>query len=303
MENGDTVSPRGYETKEVVPLTVISEDPRERYIDRTALNASFMLRESSDIFNGLNPGYVCRYNSVMNQFKNKFGNFDGAYGPRIRFMSGHDQLERVVEELEKDPDSRRAVITIHNSLFENYSGKDVACTMSLQYLVRDGKLDSIAHMRSNDMLLGFTYDTHAFQWLQEVIAGFLGLELGSYTHIDNSAHIYSRNFDAVDSIIRKYESIYENGFEPLSALVDRKTFEKDWDLKEKVEELGRNHKFDEALEIMENGFLTDYYKAWAGVMVFADAYRAERKDVCTEILEKDFVKNEWKKWLLRKHEA
>jgi thymidylate kinase len=53
-------------------------------------------------------------------------------------------------------------------------------------------------MRSNDIVLGFTYDIFAFTMFQEMMANELGLELGTYYHNVGSMHIYQKNFNLLD---------------------------------------------------------------------------------------------------------
>lgn len=119
-----------------------------------------------------------------------------AYGRYLRDIP-HDQINRVISMLEENPDTRRAIINIHQAGVEDYDKGDVACTIYLHPIIRDGKLHMTANMRSQDMLWGYPYDTQAFQWIQEVIAGILDVDLGSYTHIMNSCHYYTDREDEV----------------------------------------------------------------------------------------------------------
>ena len=50
-------------------------------------------------------------------------------------------------------------------------------------------------MRSNDLWLGFPYDVFQFTCMQVLMSMELGIELGSYTHIAGSLHMYKRDFD------------------------------------------------------------------------------------------------------------
>ena len=71
--------------------------------------------------------------------------------------------------------------------------KDLPCTISLQYLIREGALHCIVYMRSNDLWLGFPYDVFCFTAFQTKLAMELGVKLGTYTHIAGSLHLYERN--------------------------------------------------------------------------------------------------------------
>lgn len=117
------------------------------------------------------------------------------YGFLIKDAYGFDQYEYCKELLRKDINSRQAVIHIKmpRNTIENPTN-DLNCTVCLQFLVRDGKLYCITYMRSNDLWLGFPYDVFQFTCIQIRMAMELGLDIGSYTHIAGSLHIYERDF-------------------------------------------------------------------------------------------------------------
>nr|ACA14348.1 CMP 5-hydroxymethylase [Streptomyces rimofaciens] len=116
-----------------------------------------------------------------------------AYGPRIfrHPAGGVNQWENVVKTLTDDPDSKRAVIQIFDprelAVADNI---DVACTLALQFLIRDGLLCGIGYMRANDAFRGAVSDVFSFTFLQEFTARYLGLGIGTYHHVVGSVHIY-----------------------------------------------------------------------------------------------------------------
>ena len=113
------------------------------------------------------------------------------------------QFESVVSTLRRDPDSRRAIFTILGGEDINVSDSlGLPCTVSLQVLVRDGKLSMHAMMRSCDAYRGLPYDLFFFTLLQELIAATLGLELGSYTHSAASAHIYESDVSKAERCLQ-----------------------------------------------------------------------------------------------------
>lgn len=117
------------------------------------------------------------------------------YGFLIKDAYGFDQYEYCKELLRKDINSRQAVIHIKmpRNTIENPTN-DLNCTVCLQFLVRDWKLYCTTYMRSNDLWLGFPYDVFQFTCIQIRMAMELGLDIGSYTHIAGSLHIYERDF-------------------------------------------------------------------------------------------------------------
>lgn len=118
----------------------------------------------------------------------------GAYGPKIA-----DRYTAVIDMLRKNPSSRQATIILwgEDTLEQALLGGrgDIPCTVALLFLARNGRLHLSAHMRSNDIWLGFPYDVFGFCALQILIAQSLGLEPGWYQHSAMSLHLYDRNKD------------------------------------------------------------------------------------------------------------
>lgn len=79
----------------------------------------------------------------------------GAYGPRIV-----EQLSYILDCFRKDIYTRQAVIEIWRP--NPRDSKDIPCTLSLQFLHREGKFHCIATMRSSDLWLGFPFDVFSF---------------------------------------------------------------------------------------------------------------------------------------------
>lgn len=116
---------------------------------------------------------------------------NSAYGYRIFEYFGFNQWEHIKKLLKEDPYSRQAIIHIKDA--SNKPTKDLPCTISLHYQIRDNLLHSTAYMRSNDIWLGFPYDVFAFTSLQVKLAMELGVDLGFYNHIAGSLHLYENN--------------------------------------------------------------------------------------------------------------
>jgi thymidylate synthase len=124
------------------------------------------------------------------------------YGARIQNAvceeSGErfNQLEMVEHLLTIDPASRQAVIHIKQPRdLVLHPSKDVNCTVCLQFFIRDGKLYLTTYMRSNDLWMGFPNDVFQFTCIQIYLAMRLGVQLGTYTHIAGSLHLYQRDYE------------------------------------------------------------------------------------------------------------
>jgi thymidylate synthase len=127
------------------------------------------------------------------------------YGKSIFTPHGRNpsQWTTILRMLQKDPDSRRAVldfrITDQQTQFSD--APDVACASTLQLLIRGNRLNAVAVMRSNDVIWGLPYDIFVLTMFQEMAAQELGLELGWYHHHAASLHIYDRHLSLARTIL------------------------------------------------------------------------------------------------------
>lgn len=156
------------------------------------LSYKFMAAEAWWIISGKNDvASISKYCKNIANFSDNGKDFFGAYGPKI-----NSQIGEAMRRLLIDSDTRQAVCNIWR---ENPpETKDVPCTLSVQWLLRDGKLHCIDTMRSNDVWLGFPYDVFNFSMLSWVIVEHLRrhgkkVELGSLTLNAGSHHVYERD--------------------------------------------------------------------------------------------------------------
>ncbi|MDR0459144.1 MAG: thymidylate synthase [Coriobacteriales bacterium] len=112
-----------------------------------------------------------------------------------RMTKPEDQLAFVIDELQRNPEmsSRRAVIGIRDNARDSQLANP-ACLQSIQFLVRDGKLDICVLFRSNDFAQAFFMNAFALICLQERLAEQLGVPVGTYAQTSNSMHVYQQNF-------------------------------------------------------------------------------------------------------------
>ena len=113
------------------------------------------------------------------------------------------QLERVVEILKRKRDSRRAVVQLFDSQDLAGAHKNVPCTCTLQFMVRDGELHLIVYMRSNDAIWGLTHDVFCFTMLQEIVSRELEVDLGLYRHMVGSLHLYECHQEEARSFLKE----------------------------------------------------------------------------------------------------
>lgn len=137
--------------------------------------------------------FISNYGKIWSKLSDDGITNNSAYGYILRYKHGFNQIDKMIELLKKDPNSRRAVININVPNDEVIETHDEMCTIALQFLLRDGKLNATGIMRSNDLWTGTPYDIFYFTELQKYIANELDVEYGTYTHFVSSLHIYNRN--------------------------------------------------------------------------------------------------------------
>lgn len=118
-----------------------------------------------------------------------------AYGPRLFDWRERNQVDRVLRLLRQKDSSRRAVIQLFDLTDLDEGQPEAACTCTLQFLIRDGMLHTLASMRSNDAFWGVPHDFFCFTMLQEILARSLGVDVGSYKHMVGSLHLYDEHRD------------------------------------------------------------------------------------------------------------
>ena len=190
---------RGGSTQELLHAAFTIQDPRQRWVvaRQPALNPAFAIAEIVWILSGRNDSAFLNYwNSQLPKFAGSGNLYHGAYGFRLRHKFGIDQLERAYQALRHNPDGRQVVLQIWDpeADFPDTRGwpvnPDIPCSISSLLKIRNGKLEWMQIIRSNDLFRGVPYNFIQFTSMQEVLAGWLGIELGSYNQLSDSLHLY-----------------------------------------------------------------------------------------------------------------
>lgn len=194
LSEGSTVSPRGNLTKEILQRTMIV-DMRKPVLTSPArkLSYQFMAAEAFWILSGDNRvETISPYNQRIKDFSDDGIFFFGAYGPRIK-----SQLSYVIDKLVEDQSSRQAGLTIWR---ENPPPtKDVPCTVSIFFSIRESLLNVHVFMRSSDVWLGVPYDVFNFSMLGHMVCCLLSLRdifvsPGEVFLTAASSHLYERDW-------------------------------------------------------------------------------------------------------------
>ncbi|NYF09918.1 thymidylate synthase [Leifsonia sp. AK011] len=199
---GAEVTVRGMPTRELLARTVSLARPTERCITIPGRrnDCALAIAETMWVLQGRNDlEFLSRYVERAPNYSDDGGKtWRAAYGPRLRrwgASSGDsvDQIREVYDLLRRDPSSRRAVIALFDPAQDFIEiTNDVPCNNWLHFLIRDGRLDLNIVVRSNDVIWGFS-GINTFEWsvLHEMLAFWLGVEVGKATFFISSLHLYT----------------------------------------------------------------------------------------------------------------
>lgn len=201
---GHESAPRGMRIKEVLACAATIDLDQPIVVEPLRdLGYKFMAAEAAWILSGDNRvSTISPFARHIKDFSDDGVFYFGAYGPKII-----EQLSYVCQKLAEDNDTRQAVLTIWRE--KPGQTKDVPCTISAQWFIRDGQIHCIDTMRSSDLWLGWPYDIFNFSMLTHYIRLLLrehyGITVGAgtLTLFAGSQHIYERNFDAVERILNE----------------------------------------------------------------------------------------------------
>jgi len=139
--------------------------------------------------------------SIWDEWADEEGNLGPIYGHQWRSWPGKgdetiDQIAQVVEEIRKNPNSRRLVVTAWNPA----DIPEMAlppCHCLFQFYVQDGRLSCQLYQRSGDVFLGVPFNIASYALLTHMIAHVTGLQVGDFIHTLGDAHIYLNHLDQV----------------------------------------------------------------------------------------------------------
>lgn len=190
------------------PGTLISHyhNPQNRMLFAPGRDANpfFHIFESLWMLAGRNDvAFPAHYVPHMKTFSDDGLTFNGAYGYRWRHAFGMDQIELIVKELHRNPQSRRVYLQMWDARLDlQYGmdgGKDACCNLGAKFEIDDdGRLNMWVNCRSNDMILGgYGANVVHFSFLQEYIVDRLralgsSIEMGFYEQISMNAHVYEK---------------------------------------------------------------------------------------------------------------
>jgi thymidylate synthase len=201
LEKGQTVG----NTKELNNFSFTLTDINNNIINIRNISKSYLFGELLWYMTARNDiDFIQKFSGFWGRISDDGVTSNSAYGHILFKRHGFNQVDKIIELLMTDNNSRRAVLNLNVPNPNVIETKDEICTIALQMYIRDGKLHCTGIMRSNDIWLGTPYDVAFFTELQKYIAHRVGVECGTYTHFVTSIHAYDRNFDDLkDVLIRK----------------------------------------------------------------------------------------------------
>ncbi len=181
--------------------------------------------------------------SIWDEWADESGELGPVYGYQWRSWptpdGGHiDQISQVVEQIRRNPDSRRLIVSAWN-VADVDKMKLPPCHAFFQFYVADGKLSCQLYQRSADIFLGVPFNIASYALLTLMVAQVCGLRPGDFVHTLGDAHLYLNHLDqtreqlarvprslptmrinpAVDDIFSfKYEDFTLEGYDPHPAI-------------------------------------------------------------------------------------
>ena len=140
------------------------------------------------------------------------GNINSNYGHLVFADKYHNQYKKAFDELQKNPDSRRAQMVYNRPSiwveFDEGGKSDFICTNAQTFYIRDGILHMVSQMRSNDVVFGYKND---YAWAQYLMDKFVKdwndcadtygvndrIEKGVLKWQVMNLHVYERHFGLV----------------------------------------------------------------------------------------------------------
>ena len=183
---------------------VVDEDwiirpPNYEYIER-----EIQWYESQSLYVEDIPGQTP---AIWKQVADKNGKINSNYGYLIWSEENGRQYDNVLDELRKNPNSRRAVMiynrpTMHGDYCKD-GMSDFVCTYANNFLIRDDKLVSHYLMRSNCAIFGANNDFAWARYVQQKLAYDLDIAVGDLIWTASSLHVYEYHFCHIEKLIEE----------------------------------------------------------------------------------------------------
>jgi len=153
-------------------------------------------KKSSDYKGESMDEYVAKIKSDLD-FAEKHGDLGPVYGAQWRNFNGVDQLQFILDEIKKNPNSRRMMLSAWNPAEIKHMALP-PCHTLIQFYVADGKLSLQLYQRSADIFLGVPFNIASYALLLMMVAQVTGLKVGEFVHTLGDAHIYLNHVEQIE---------------------------------------------------------------------------------------------------------
>lgn len=138
---------------------------------------------------------------IWNEWADENGELGPVYGKQWRSWTGADgstidQVREVVEQIKRNPDSRRLIVSAWN-VAELPQMALMPCHVLFQFYVAEGKLSCQLYQRSADVFLGVPFNIASYALLTMMMAQVCGLKPGEFIHSFGDVHIYNNHIEQV----------------------------------------------------------------------------------------------------------
>ena len=147
-----------------------------------------------------NIGYLREHKvSIWDEWADANGDLGPVYGKQWRRWTGPDgqeidQLRWVLDEIQRNPDSRRLIVSAWN-VADLPQMALLPCHTMFQFYVADGRLSCQLYQRSADLFLGVPFNIASYALLTHLVARHCGLGVGDFIHTLGDAHVYSNHVE------------------------------------------------------------------------------------------------------------
>ena len=147
-----------------------------------------------------NIGYLREHGvGIWDEWADEHGDLGPVYGRQWRAWPTADggvvdQIARVIEQIKRNPDSRRLIVSAWN-VGELPKMALQPCHALFQFYVANGKLSCQLYQRSGDIFLGVPFNIASYALLTHMVAQVCGLEVGDFVHTLGDAHLYNNHFE------------------------------------------------------------------------------------------------------------
>jgi len=181
--------------------------------------------------------------SIWDEWADERGELGPVYGKQWRRWNGGDgseidQVRWVVDEIRRNPDSRRLIVSAWN-VADLPKMALMPCHTLFQFYVADGRLSCQLYQRSGDIFLGVPFNIASYALLTHMVAQACGLGVGDFVHTLGDAHLYANHFEqareqlartprplptlklnpAIDDLFEfTFDDIVIEGYDPLPAI-------------------------------------------------------------------------------------